>query len=169
MAEVCVVCLRRMLAGVINDMDATIAAIVAAADLPLSIMIVGVGEADFSMMDTLDGDDERLSYNGKRASRDIVQFVPMHEHASGAGTSQRINTRSLCKALLEELPGQMLEWFEHQRILPNPGGHAHAPMMTPVGFSLHFVTLFHSPRPFHSPFHAFHCMYRRLPGQFSAM
>ena len=54
-------------------MDATIASIVAAADLPLSIMIVGVGEADFSMMDTLDGDEERLTYDGKRASRDIVQ------------------------------------------------------------------------------------------------
>jgi hypothetical protein len=29
-------------------MDATIASIVAAADLPLSILIVGVGDADFS-------------------------------------------------------------------------------------------------------------------------
>ena len=66
-------------AGVINDMDATIASIVAAADLPLSILIVGVGEADFSMMDTLDGDTERLSYGGKRASRDIVQ-ASMQQH-----------------------------------------------------------------------------------------
>ena len=50
-------------AGVINDSDATIRAIVAAADLPLSILIVGVGDADFELMQQLDGDDVRLSYN----------------------------------------------------------------------------------------------------------
>lgn len=36
--------------GVINDMAQTKEAIVAASDLPLSIIIVGVGEADFSNM-----------------------------------------------------------------------------------------------------------------------
>ena len=50
-------------AGVINDEDATIRAIVAAADLPMSILIVGVGGADFTVMEKLDGDEERLSYN----------------------------------------------------------------------------------------------------------
>lgn len=37
--------------GVINDMDSTIGAIVHASRLPLSILIVGVGGADFSAMD----------------------------------------------------------------------------------------------------------------------
>lgn len=37
--------------GVINDMDNTIGAIVHAAQLPLSILIVGVGAADFSAME----------------------------------------------------------------------------------------------------------------------
>jgi Copine len=36
--------------GIINDMDATKNAIVAASGLPLSIIIVGVGHADFSAM-----------------------------------------------------------------------------------------------------------------------
>ena len=41
--------------GVINDMKRTCDAIVDATRLPLSIIIVGVGDADFSNMDTLDG------------------------------------------------------------------------------------------------------------------
>jgi hypothetical protein len=37
-------------------MDATRTAIVAASTLPLSIIIVGIGNADFSHMEVLDGD-----------------------------------------------------------------------------------------------------------------
>lgn len=41
---------------------------------------VGVGNADFTLMEELDGDDVRIANNdGKKASRDIVQFVPMRE------------------------------------------------------------------------------------------
>ena len=36
--------------GVITDLEATKTAIVAASDLPLSIIIIGVGDADFSAM-----------------------------------------------------------------------------------------------------------------------
>lgn len=42
--------------GIINDMDKTIDEIVRGADLPLSIVIVGVGDADFESMDVLDAD-----------------------------------------------------------------------------------------------------------------
>ncbi|CAM9489319.1 unnamed protein product, partial [Laminaria digitata] len=66
--------------GVINDMGNTMNALVAAADLPFSVIIVGVGNADFTLMEELDGDDVRIANNdGKKASRDIVQFVPMRE------------------------------------------------------------------------------------------
>ena len=46
--------------GIINDMKQTIDEIVRGSALPLSIIIVGVGDADFSSMDTLDADDEPL-------------------------------------------------------------------------------------------------------------
>ena len=36
-----------------------------AAQLPMSIIIIGVGNADFADMDILDGDDVRISHNGK--------------------------------------------------------------------------------------------------------
>ena len=44
-----------------------------AASLPLSIIIVGIGDADFEAMEVLDGDDVRLSSRGRYAERDIVQ------------------------------------------------------------------------------------------------
>jgi len=43
--------------GIITDMDQTVDAIVEAADEALSIVIIGVGNADFSNMEVLDGDD----------------------------------------------------------------------------------------------------------------
>lgn len=46
----------------------------------MSIIIVGVGGADFGAMEFLDSDDKLLrSPNGDVASRDIVQFVPFRE------------------------------------------------------------------------------------------
>ena len=41
---------------------------------------VGVGQADYTAMEALDGDDVRLrNSSGQAASRDIVQFVPMRD------------------------------------------------------------------------------------------
>uniref|UniRef100_A0A8C9DEM4 Copine C-terminal domain-containing protein n=1 Tax=Prolemur simus TaxID=1328070 RepID=A0A8C9DEM4_PROSS len=54
----------------------------------MSIIIVGVGNADFTDMQILDGDDGVLrSPRGEPALRDIVQFVPFRElkHVSAAG------------------------------------------------------------------------------------
>jgi len=52
-------------------------AIVYASTLPYSIIIVGVGSADFSAMDALDCDSGLLrDQDGHVAQRDIVQFVP---------------------------------------------------------------------------------------------
>lgn len=66
--------------GVVTDMADTREAIVRASHLPMSIIIVGVGNADFTDMQTLDGDDGVLrSLRGEPALRDIVQFVPFRE------------------------------------------------------------------------------------------
>ena len=67
--------------GAISDLDATLGAIVGASDLPMSIIIVGVGGADFTAMNLLDGDDGVLRAPGTKAParRDIVQFVPFRE------------------------------------------------------------------------------------------
>ena len=60
--------------GIINDMEKTINEIVRGSVMPLSIVIVGVGDADFSGMDQLDADENPL-YSKKYKSymqRDIV-------------------------------------------------------------------------------------------------
>jgi hypothetical protein len=46
--------------GKIHNIDATIDQIVRGSSLPLSIIIVGVGNADFSSMDVLDADESPL-------------------------------------------------------------------------------------------------------------
>jgi hypothetical protein len=62
--------------GEITDMEATVYEIVNNDQLPISIVIVGVGSADFTNMGILDGDDQALrSSNGKVSSRDIVQVI----------------------------------------------------------------------------------------------
>ncbi|KAH1245991.1 Protein BONZAI 1 [Glycine max] len=98
--------------GVVTDLQETKDAIVKASDLPLSILIVGVGGADFKEMEVLDADKgERLeSSYGRVASRDIVQFVPFRELQSGF---------SVVQALLAELPAQFLTYVRSRNIQPS--------------------------------------------------
>ncbi|KMS95665.1 hypothetical protein BVRB_006000 [Beta vulgaris subsp. vulgaris] len=98
--------------GVITDLQETKDAIVKASDLPLSILIVGVGGADFKEMEFLDGDKgERLeSTSGRVASRDIVQFVPFRD-VQGEEVS-------MAQTLLAELPSQFLSYMRTRGIEP---------------------------------------------------
>ena len=56
----------------IRDMESTVDTIVAASTLPMSIIIIDVGKADFTSMNKLDSDDAMLFSDGRFASRDIV-------------------------------------------------------------------------------------------------
>lgn len=49
--------------GVLTDMEDTKAAIIKASRLPMSVIIVGVGQADFKDMNELDADEGRLEHN----------------------------------------------------------------------------------------------------------
>uniref|UniRef100_A0A0M3K0L0 Copine domain-containing protein n=1 Tax=Anisakis simplex TaxID=6269 RepID=A0A0M3K0L0_ANISI len=59
--------------GCILDYDETLSAIIAASYLPMSIIIIGVGGENFDNMVKLDCDDGILSFQGRKAQRDIVQ------------------------------------------------------------------------------------------------
>lgn len=89
--------------GAINDMDATIEAVVAASYKPMSIIIVGIGTADFGPMNRLDNDGKPPLKDraGRAAKRDIVQFVPLRECPDGP---------TLQASTLAELPRQILEF-----------------------------------------------------------
>ncbi|XP_034031348.1 copine-3-like [Thalassophryne amazonica] len=98
--------------GVITDMDETLSAIVNASRLPMSIIIVGVGGADFAAMEFLDGDDGRLrSQTGEAAMRDIVQFVPFRKF-------QNAPIQALSQSVLAELPQQVASFFSLFKLKP---------------------------------------------------
>lgn len=91
--------------GIITDMNETKMAIINASKLPLSIIIVGLGNADFDAMDELDCDNGKLKSNGKIAERDMVQFVPFRKF-SGAYAGD-----SLAREVLRELPQQLVTYM----------------------------------------------------------
>jgi len=97
--------------GVINDMDQTIDAVIAASGLPLSVVIIGVGSADFTDMNALDSDKQLLKHGSKTAVRDIVQFVPYNKVAA-------YGPAVLAQQVLAEIPNQVLKYFEQHNIVP---------------------------------------------------
>ena len=88
-----------------------------ASSLPLSIIIVGVGTADFSAMEELDGDEVRVSYCGRAAERDIVQFVPFAELQRGEPSTLRAR---LAREVLAEVPAQFLGYMKANNIRASP-------------------------------------------------
>ena len=94
--------------GIINDMQKTIDYIVEGSKLPLSIVIIGVGDADFENMEILDGDKNALvdSY-GEARKRDIVQFVQFNKFKNyiNKGTE-------LSEEVLKEIPRQVEEYYQ---------------------------------------------------------
>ena len=85
--------------GVIHDMPQTKQLLVDLSELPCSVIIIGVGNADFSMMEELDGDDGVLRDNrGRPVKRDIVQFV---EYNKAVALGQ------LNEQVLREVPPQL--------------------------------------------------------------
>lgn len=109
-----VIATRRVTRAFRQDMDATVERLVTASTLPLSIIIVGVGDADFSAMEYLDAgalayprgcarrltylrgdcaaDGTLLAHRGRRAARDIVQFVPFRCVGVPAGSFRRMGS-----------------------------------------------------------------------------
>ncbi|CAM4716750.1 unnamed protein product [Leuciscus chuanchicus] len=104
--------------GVISDMAQTKEAIVNAAKLPMSIIIVGVGQAEFDAMVELDGDDVRISSRGKLAERDIVQFVPFRDYMDRTG-NHVLSMARLAKDVLAEIPEQLILYMKSRGIKPN--------------------------------------------------
>ena len=88
--------------GIITDFEETLAAISRISSLPISIIIVGVGDEDFSAMEALDGDDIKVGNN------DIVQFVEMRKFKSANGWDRE----SLARAVLAEVPAQVCNWMK---------------------------------------------------------
>jgi hypothetical protein len=98
--------------GQIDDMEETKDALVEASFLPISVIIIGIGTGDFGNMDVLDADENPLfDKNRRKADRDLVQFVPYNQFKN--------NPQKLAEQVLEEIPRQVVEYYQHKGLQPN--------------------------------------------------
>ena len=98
--------------GQISDLYDTIDEMVEASFLPISVIIVGIGNGDFTSMDILDADENPLfDRRGRKADRDLVQFVPFNKY--------KLDPPKLAEQVLEEIPRQVVEYYQHKGIKPS--------------------------------------------------
>lgn len=99
--------------GCIHDMRETIKVVVDMSYMPVSIIIIGIGDENFKSMEILDADQVTLKdYTGRTAARDIVQFVPF---ASLAEMSKEEVTENL----MMEVPHHFVDYMVLKQIDPN--------------------------------------------------
>jgi len=91
--------------GEITDMKETVHQMKIACQLPLSIIIIGVGGGDFELMKELDDDE------GKLFSRDCVQFVRFRDYEDKP-------IEELAKEVLAEVPRQLLGYMNSHKFQP---------------------------------------------------
>ena len=96
--------------GAIHDIDDTIDCVVESSYLPVSIIIIGIGDANFSTMNFLDADDEPLYSHKlqKFQERDNVQFVEFNKFKN--------NPQMLARETLQEMPRQILQYFQKRKM-----------------------------------------------------
>lgn len=89
--------------GCVSDIPATAECLKRMADKPISVVMVGVGSADFSGMDFLDN-------IGNSAVRDVAQFVPFNDYSESPS--------DLSAVTLHEVPRQLTTFFQNRGIQP---------------------------------------------------
>ena len=98
--------------GIINDLGPTIDVLVEGSFLPLSVIIIGIGDDHFQEMVVLDGDIHPLiDSKGVVRMRDLVQFVPFNRFKN--------DPTKLAEEVLEEVPRQLIEYYTMNRLYPN--------------------------------------------------
>ncbi|CAG8729876.1 19700_t:CDS:1, partial [Racocetra fulgida] len=98
--------------GLIDDMESTIKAVMNASVLPLSIVIIGLGNADFTNLNTLANDFMSFNWDDLKP-RNIVNFVTMKNFES-----QDQIDRNLPKAVLNKIPSQIMDYMLRRGITP---------------------------------------------------
>eukprot|EP00537_Pseudo-nitzschia_pungens_P001137 CAMPEP_0172367806 /NCGR_PEP_ID=MMETSP1060-20121228/23762_1 /TAXON_ID=37318 /ORGANISM="Pseudo-nitzschia pungens, Strain cf. cingulata" /LENGTH=635 /DNA_ID=CAMNT_0013092179 /DNA_START=237 /DNA_END=2144 /DNA_ORIENTATION=- len=91
-------------AGDVEDIQETKECLIAASNEPLSVVILGIGGADFAGMEFLDSFDARIEQG-----RDITKFVAFNDYKS---------YNALTEAVLDEIPDQLVDYFYAQNIMP---------------------------------------------------
>lgn len=98
--------------GAIHDMSRVKQLIVDASAMPISIVIVGIGQSEeFELMEELDSDNTLLKDDlGRTSLRDIVQFVRFND---------AVQKGNLNEEVLREIPEQVCLYMEHINYKPN--------------------------------------------------
>lgn len=91
-------------AGNVESVNETKKQLIEASDDPLSIVIVGIGDADFKGMEFLDEHDPE-----REDGRDITKFVRFSDYKS---------FNALTEAVLDEIPDQLVSFFYDRKIMP---------------------------------------------------
>lgn len=91
-------------AGNLEHVEETKQLLIEASEDPLSIVIVGIGDADFSGMQFLDEHDPKTE-----EGRDITKFVRFSDYKS---------FNALTEAVLDEIPDQLVSYFYDRSIMP---------------------------------------------------
>ncbi|XP_071114486.1 copine-3-like [Haliotis cracherodii] len=103
--------------GVINDIDETIHRLIDTSGLPLSVIIVGVGPADFSLMEQFHTRDNRPladDHSKRTATRANVHFTALKKEALVSGGSLAVVQEALAS-----LSSQFLQYMKCHNITPN--------------------------------------------------
>lgn len=98
-------------AGNIENVKATKQQLIDASTDPLSVVIVGIGEADFKGMAFLDEHDAAVE-----EGRDITKFVRFNDYKS---------FNALTEAVLDEIPDQLVNFFYERGLMPGQAEGLH--------------------------------------------
>jgi len=97
-------------AGAISQVLETKKILEQVAETPLSVVIVGIGNADFSAMEFLDDDALDPAAAKSRNERDITQFVRFNDYT---------DSNALTEAVLDEIPDQVVDYFYSRDLMPS--------------------------------------------------
>ena len=98
--------------GNVQDVKNTINSIIESSFLPLSIIIIGIGNEDFNQMKKLNFDEDILiNKKVNFVERDFVQFVEFNKY--------RNNTMKLMQEVLGEIPKQVVKYYTFKRLFPD--------------------------------------------------
>ena len=92
--------------GRINDEQDTIDVLVNCDVLPLSVIIIGIGNANFQNMYILDSEDGTMLTNsyGVQTKRDLVQFVEFNKFGG--------NSQALSQQVLKKIPSDVEAYYK---------------------------------------------------------
>lgn len=105
--------------GTIDDYNQTVDRIIEASALPLSIVIVGLGDGDFSQVRKLDQDEVKLKGNksGKESKRDMIDFIDFKDYLCEKRTP--LTEINLARKTFAEIPSQFVKYMQDKSIRPN--------------------------------------------------